>query len=221
MTFHEIQVRFRGRAFRGLDHLENLYIRNMAGEAIDVGTFESCHHLKDVTINGQVDFIDYDTFTSSSLTLERLSLKKAGIKNVSMDAFYGLDRLKRLDLSWNNLTSVPHGVFDPMVNLRELDLRGNQLKELPENAFEALLKIDSVKLSENPWDCHCHMSAWRRKVVAKNNNNVPVCSSPEVVKGQPVFKALKQLELNCTETRDAKKQRLMLKLRALPSYGKA
>ena len=91
--------------------------------------------------------------------LERLVLRRCGIRTVSMDAFYALFALQELDLSFNQLQALPPSLLDQQSHLRELRLSGNQLKELPP-AFLDLVPAKMIRLDDNPWDCSCDMASW-------------------------------------------------------------
>nr|CDJ95656.1 Leucine-rich repeat and Immunoglobulin I-set and Immunoglobulin V-set domain containing protein [Haemonchus contortus] len=79
--------------------------------------------------------------------LVHLDLSKNNLRNIDVDAFRGLKRLRTLNLRRNHLRSIPKGLDE--VKLHKLDLRLNLISSLSPADVMALSQIRSVDLSRN------------------------------------------------------------------------
>lgn len=81
-------------------------------------------------------------------SLKKLSLQSCDIKNISADAFIGLETLEELDLRYNDLEEIPKAIFS-LLNLKVLVLYGNNIIRLRNNTFIKLNKLEKLDLSAN------------------------------------------------------------------------
>lgn len=91
-----------------------------------------------------------------------------------MDAFYGLEHVRRIDLSNNELEFIPPGLFGTLQQkeLKEINLSRNKLTSLPLDFFKMLRapnkqsQLATIRLDGNPWDCTCSMTTWNPQLVS-------------------------------------------------------
>ncbi|XP_058128930.1 insulin-like growth factor-binding protein complex acid labile subunit [Anopheles ziemanni] len=178
------------KPFQGLTQLELLEVRNLRVDALNQYLFRGLRAVRTLRlIQGNIPFVEYDSFAEMK-NLTELYASRCGIGAVSMDAFFGVKRLRTIDLSYNLLAELPVGLFDEQLQLLELYLQGNRLTKLPTEFFRRLAPaVQVVRLIENPWLCSCTMVEWRqaatnRLKVASTGSYVysskltPRCSDP-------------------------------------------
>jgi Leucine-rich repeat (LRR) protein len=61
------------------------------------------------------------------------------------------DSVDTIDLSGNSLTQLPPSLFK-LINLRTLNLRENQLNILNHDDFSPLTDLESIDISNNPFE---------------------------------------------------------------------
>lgn len=98
------------------------------------------------------------------------------------------EHLETLDLSHNRITSAKLSKLPK--NVIHLDLAHNEITYLPSD-FMKLKKLRSLELSENPLNCTCETLMIRNWIQYQHvwTNNVIICASPQVFKGQPWVQA--------------------------------
>lgn len=80
--------------------------------------------------------------------LTNLDLKGAGLNNISLDAFRGLETsLRQLDLSDNRLQRIPTIHLSELVRLEDLSLGQNDFEIIPEGAFVGLKNLQHLDIS--------------------------------------------------------------------------
>lgn len=80
--------------------------------------------------------------------LTNLDLKGAGLMNVSLDAFRGLENsLRQLELSDNRLQRIPTVHLSELLRLEDLSLGQNDFDIVPEGAFVGLKNLRSLDIS--------------------------------------------------------------------------
>lgn len=207
-------------SFLGLNKLMRLTIHNVDVPVLKQMLFTGMPVLKELVVTGNVNKIEFDAFLEIR-RLETLILSKCNITTISMDSFYGLQYLTVLDLSKNQLKYLPPKIFDEQKNLKELLLNGNQLTELPKGVFDKI-PAKLIRLNDNPWHCTCEMLEWNPMVTNKvkqrlatacnmehdkgincvadkmyayryENRVAPKCQTPNKVKNNDVFQAMKIL----------------------------
>ena len=153
-------------SFLGLCHLQILVLERFI--------FQGMPELLQLKVQGNISSIEFDAFIDL-IKLIDLNLSNCHIRKISMDAFYGLQNVKRIDLSNNELEFIPPGLFgiEQQKQLREIILSQNKLTSLPIDFFK-MLRIPSrqqfdfaiVRLDGNPWDCTCLMFTWNPHLVS-------------------------------------------------------
>lgn len=178
------------KPFQGLTQLELLEVRNLRVDALNQYLFRGLRAVRTLRLmQGNIPFVEYDSFAEMK-NLTELYASRCGIGAVSMDAFFGVKRLRTIDLSYNLLAELPVGLFDEQLQLLELYLQGNRLTKLPTEFFRRLAPaVQVVRLIENPWLCSCTMVEWRQAATNRlkmastgayvySNKLTPRCSDP-------------------------------------------
>ncbi|NXI67955.1 GPIX protein, partial [Anseranas semipalmata] len=96
----------------------------------------------------------------------------------------------QIDCSSRKLKEVPA----LPVNTKRLYLQNNSLTTVPPGALDSLLSLEEVKISDNPWNCDCHilyLKFWLEDVSEPSLANIR-CATPAPVR----MKTLKQLTGN-------------------------
>ncbi|XP_043801178.1 leucine-rich repeat-containing protein 15-like isoform X1 [Apis laboriosa] len=192
-------------SFLGLCHLQTLYLYNLKILVLERFIFQGMPELLQLKVQGNISSIEFDAFIDL-IKLIDLNLSNCHIRKISMDAFYGLQNVKRIDLSNNELEFIPPGLFgvEQQKQLREIILSQNKLTSLPIDFFK-MLRIPSkqqvdfaiVRLDGNPWNCTCLMFTWNPHLVNRLRETAPRCSTPKKLKNWGVFHALRKGGLQC------------------------
>lgn len=160
-------------SFLGLCRLQALYLYNLEIPMLERFVFQGMPELLKLRARGNISSIDLDAFVDL-IKLVDLDLSSCHIRKISMDAFYGLQNVKRIDLSNNELEYIPPGLFgvQQQKQLKEIILSKNKLTSLPIDFFKMLRipnkppQFSIVRLDSNPWDCTCSMITWNPYLVS-------------------------------------------------------
>lgn len=166
------KLKLQKNSLLGLRRAEILHLYNLEIPILERFILQGLPALTHLKMKGNVTIIDFDAFVDLANLLD-LDLSHCHIQRISMDAFYGLEKVRRIDLSKNDLESIPPGLFvaQQQKELREIILTGNKLTSLPLDFFKSLrlpnkqIKIQNIRLDENPWDCTCVMINWNPHLV--------------------------------------------------------
>ncbi|KAL6440889.1 hypothetical protein ACFW04_003362 [Cataglyphis niger] len=198
------KLKLQKNSLLGLRKAEILHLYNLEIPILERFILQGLPALTHLKMRGNVTSIDFDAFVDLANLLD-LDLSHCHIQRISMDAFYGLEKIRRIDLSKNDLESIPPGLFvaQQQKELREIILTGNKLTSLPLDFFKSLrlpnkqIKIQNIRLDENPWDCTCVMINWNPHLVNRNKETAPRCSTPKQLQNWGVFHALRKGGLQC------------------------
>ena len=133
--------------FRGLEHLEYLYVYDCSVRSIENGAFELLIDLKELSMTGN-DITILDTSIFEGLNkLEDLDLSSNRIKTIK--GFFNLPSLVSLNLASNLIEELPAGVFAEVQELSYLSLKSNKIKKFPRELFTDNALLEVVDLSKN------------------------------------------------------------------------
>ncbi|CAL1688019.1 unnamed protein product [Lasius platythorax] len=198
------KLKLQKNSLLGLRRAEILHLYNLEIPVLERFILQGLPALTHLKMRGNVTSIDFDAFVDLANLLD-LDLSYCHIRRISMDAFYGLEKVRRIDLSRNDLESIPPGLFvaQQQKELREIILTGNKLTSLPLDFFKSLrlpskqIQIQNIRLDDNPWDCTCVMINWNPHLVNRNKETAPRCSTPKWLQNWGVFHALRKGGLQC------------------------
>ncbi|XP_070159712.1 carboxypeptidase N subunit 2 [Polyergus mexicanus] len=200
------KLKLQKNSLLGLRRAEILHLYNLDIPMLERFILQGLPALTHLKMKGNVTSIDFDAFVDLANLMD-LDLSYCHIRRISMDAFYGLEKVRRIDLSKNDLESIPPGLFvtQQQKELREIILTGNKLTSLPLDFFKSLRlpskQIQNIRLDENPWDCTCIMINWNPHLVNRNKETAPRCSTPKRLQNWGVFHALRKGGLQCRNPR--------------------
>lgn len=125
--------------------------------------------------------------------LQHLQLKLNLLNSVIGDPFKST-RLISIDLSKCRIEYIHTDAFYTIQDsVKHINLSGNVIKTLPTGMFSYLLPRESliIDLSNNPWDCECHLSELRKnlRMYDKNFPTETACVTPEEFQGLSVRNA--------------------------------
>ncbi|XP_043257252.1 carboxypeptidase N subunit 2-like [Colletes gigas] len=191
-------------SFLGLRQLQILHLYNVEIPVLERFVFQGMPELLELKTCGNISSIEFDAFVDLIKLLD-LDLSYCHIRKISMDAFYGLENIKRIDLSNNELEFIPPGLFgvQQQKELKEIILSKNKLTSLPLDFFKTLRvpnkqsQLTIVRLDGNPWDCTCSMTTWNPQLVNRLRETAPRCSTPKRLKNWGIFHALRKGGLQC------------------------
>lgn len=171
----ETKLKLGKHAFLGLKNLEVLHLYNLEIPVLERYTLQGMPSLLELKMRGKVTAIEYDAFADSNNIVD-LDLSNCHLSKISMDAFYGLESIKKIDLSYNDLEYIPPGLFSILQQkqLKEIILTKNKLLKLPPDFFKSLrmsnkqFQIQNIRLDGNPWDCNCDMTTWNPHLVCQS-----------------------------------------------------
>ncbi|NXT28237.1 GPIX protein, partial [Syrrhaptes paradoxus] len=89
-----------------------------------------------------------------------------------------------IDCSSRKLTAVPALPTDT----KRLYLHNNSLTSVPAGALDGLRSLEEVKISDNPWNCDCHilyLKLWLEDVSAPSLANIQ-CATPAPLRMKPL-----------------------------------
>lgn len=173
------KLKLQKNSLLGLRRAEILHLYNLEIPILERFILQGLPALTHLKMRGNILSIDFDAFIDLANLLD-LDLSRCHIQRISMDAFYGLEKVRKIDLSDNDLVFIPPGLFavQQQKQLREIILTKNKLTSLPLDFFKNLrlpnkqTQIQTIRLDENPWDCTCTMISWNPHLVTN-----ALCSS--------------------------------------------
>lgn len=141
-------ARINPNAFDGLPNLRVLLLDDNQLSIVPSPAFLPLNNLAEL-------FIGLNSFTTIQRSsfemlshLTRLDLKGAALKNLSLDAFQGLEQsLRQLDLSDNRLTRIPTVHLSRLGRLEEISLSQNDFEQIPEGGLVGLKNLRRLDIS--------------------------------------------------------------------------
>ncbi|KAI4502536.1 hypothetical protein M0802_002448 [Mischocyttarus mexicanus] len=198
------RLKLQRNSLLGLLQLKILHLYNVEIPLLERFILQGMPSLEYLKIRGNVSSVDFDAFSDLGKLID-LDLSYCHIQHISMDAFYGLEKVKLIDLSNNELEFIPPGLFSTQYQkeLKEIILTKNKLTALPWDFFKTLRtvnkpsEVQNIKLDGNPWDCTCAMATWNPHLVNRIRETAPRCFTPKRLQNWGVFHALRKGGLQC------------------------
>eukprot|EP00058_Branchiostoma_floridae_P019534 XP_002605024.1 hypothetical protein BRAFLDRAFT_85165 [Branchiostoma floridae] len=194
-------------AFRGLTTLQKLDLGECQISTIEDNAFRGLTELTDLTLDtnqgqpgvrhqpgkGQISTIEDNAFRGlTELTDLTLDTNQGQISTIEDNAFRGLTELTDLTFDTNQIKSVSLSTFQGLRSLNVLNLRMNQLTSLPADVFESTLNLQSLYMSDNPWDCSDCALAWLPRWLSLTGVSLDAsrCATPSLSQGSLVRNVL-------------------------------
>ncbi|KAK2585528.1 hypothetical protein KPH14_010170 [Odynerus spinipes] len=202
------RLKLQRNSLLGLLQLKILHLYNVDIPLLERFILQGMPSLTHLKIRGNISSIDLDAFSDLGRLLD-LDLSYCHIQHISMDAFYGLEKVRRVDLSNNDLEFIPPGLFSSQYQkeLKEIILTKNKLTNLPWDFFKNLRtvtkpsQVQNIRLDGNPWDCTCAMANWNPQLVNRIRETAPRCFTPKRLQNWGVFHALRKGGLQCRRSK--------------------
>ncbi|CAG4994256.1 unnamed protein product [Parnassius apollo] len=160
--------------FDSFDELTDLNLSDNSYQNISHDAFKNLHKLKWLNLGGtRLKMLPAALFQHNE-NLQTFYLDNTQVTVIHNTNFKGLINLQRLFIRNNSfLREIETFVFDDTPSITHLDISGNDLTFLP-LTLEKLDKLQSLKISRNPWACDCRMAwfaAWadKRKEIIKSD----------------------------------------------------
>lgn len=135
-------------AFNGLKNLRVLYLDDNTLTMVPSQPFAEVPALAELHLGlNSFAAIEADAFEQLR-GLSLLDLNGAGVVNVSVDAFRGLENsLRKLDLSDNRLKQIPTEALSILARLEKLSLGQNEFETISEGALAGLANLRSLDVT--------------------------------------------------------------------------
>lgn len=157
--------------------------------------FQNCsiQSIHDTAFDGLVLLIELDLSRNKLVSLSKrifretsklrvISFSYNKIKTVERELFFNLTHAQRISLDHNEIEVLDKSTFKNLPSLQHIGLDYNRLKTLSLD-FATMPKLNSLKLSGNPWVCDCHLEAFKNHVQENNLNTESIlCDAPELYK---------------------------------------
>jgi len=109
-------------------------------------------HLTDVRelwfIDNNITLLQKDSFVSLT-DLDRLDVRRCGLRRIELGAFNGLTNLIELSIWYNEISEIKPGTFEIIISLESLHLDYNRIKHVDKDTFSGLLRLKYLFLSQN------------------------------------------------------------------------
>lgn len=109
---------------------------------IELGAFDGCPNLEEISISGNIGLIEGPIFRENK-NLSSISFRNAGLFEIRATMFTNLNNLTSLDLSNNFLNDFPLQQMPVLPSLRTIYLRDNSINDL--EVKEVHIKFPSLK----------------------------------------------------------------------------
>jgi Leucine-rich repeat (LRR) protein len=131
-------------------NIQNVEIDNVGLQFFNENSFKNATKLKVFnSYRNKVQKIGAQGFIAAGKSLEELLLSTNTIEEIDVDAFEGLEVLKKLSILDNAFTSIAPGTFRSLNQLEYLNLGYNQLTELNNQIFFGLYNLKELYLFWN------------------------------------------------------------------------
>ncbi|XP_035696239.1 protein slit-like [Branchiostoma floridae] len=170
----------------------NIFLGNNNIQEIPTDAFNSLSSVVNLYLNNNpLTSLPLDAFRGLT-TLQKLDLGECQISTIEDNAFRGLTELTDLTLDTNQIKSVSLSTFQGLRSLNVLNLRMNQLTSLPADVFESTLNLQSLYMSDNPWDCSDCALAWLPRWLSLTGVSLDAsrCATPSLSQGSLVRNVL-------------------------------
>lgn len=182
-VLHEL----RRDAFRsaGLVNLHKLFLRDCGIQELHKEALRGLAILIELDLSGnQIRTLHPGTFRDN-VRLRVLTLNRNPIQKLEDGLFSNMTFLQAVELSSCQLSHIGRKTFVNVPNLKSLALDGNNLTTMKVETLQSLYFLNGLVLHNNPWNCDCHLKAFRDWTVARNLYAQPTaCAEPPMLSGK-------------------------------------
>lgn len=138
-------------ALAPLTNLAELFLGINSFRTIPGGSFEMLSHLTNLDLKGAaLKNISLDAFRGLENSLRQLELSDNRLQRIPTVHMSELSRLEDLSLGQNDFEVVPEGAFVGLKNLRRLEMSGSMhLRKIQAGAFATNTNLESITISSN------------------------------------------------------------------------
>jgi hypothetical protein len=181
-----------------LDNLQKLVLRECNVSSVDAEAFDGLRIVIEIDLsNNLIRDLERGTFDETE-RLRVLVLNQNRLQKLDDDLFHDLIFLQKIELSDNRLAQIGQKTFWNLPGLQTLTLDGNQLTKLDVRSFQNLPKLGSLELQKNPWNCDCHLKAFRDWTIQRKLYTRPTsCEEPAALLHQ-TWDEVAEDEFACT-----------------------
>ncbi|KAJ9598172.1 hypothetical protein L9F63_011158, partial [Diploptera punctata] len=174
-------------AFRlvNLINLHKLFLKDCRVEELHRDAFRGLAILIELDLSGNRIHTLHTTTFHENVRLRILSLSRNPIQELDNGLFTNLTFLQTVQLSGCQLSHIGRKTFVNVPHLKTLSLDGNNLTTMNVGTLESLHMLNGLVLHNNPWNCDCHLQAFRDWTIQRNLYAQPTaCAEPPVLHGK-------------------------------------
>ncbi|XP_066999506.1 uncharacterized protein kek5 [Anabrus simplex] len=176
-----------GDAFKsvGLINLHKAYLRECEIQELHKEAFHGLQILIELDLTGnRIHSLHPGTF-KDNVRLRILYLNRNPIQKVYDGVFSNLPFLQTVEMSECQIAHIGHKAFSNVPNLQSLRLDRNNLTNMKPDILKHMDKLKSLELYNNPWNCDCHLKAFRDWIIQRNLYAQPTaCHEPPSLHGK-------------------------------------
>ncbi|XP_015604596.1 leucine-rich repeat-containing protein 24 [Cephus cinctus] len=175
------------RAFSrvNLINIHKLILKECSIETIHVEAFRGLQIVIEIDLSmNKIKVLNPGTF-AETVRLRILLLNHNEIEVLKNELFNNMRFLQKVVLSNNRLKHIGNKTFHDLPDFKSLKLDGNNLVNVKLKTFENLPKLFSLELHNNPWNCNCHLKAFRDWTIERKLYTQPTtCQQPRNLAGK-------------------------------------
>ncbi|PSN38854.1 hypothetical protein C0J52_26349 [Blattella germanica] len=180
-----------------LINLHKLFLKDCSIQDLHKEAFRGLAILIELDLSGNHIHTLHPGIFRENVRLRILSLSRNPIQKLEDGLFSNLTFLQTVELSGCQLSHVGRKTFVNVPNLKSLTLDGNNLTTMKVETLESLYQLSGLVLHNNPWNCDCHLQAFRDWTIARNLYAQPTaCVEPPLLNGK-LWSDLSSEDLAC------------------------
>ncbi|KAJ9584584.1 hypothetical protein L9F63_021072 [Diploptera punctata] len=168
-----------------LINLHKLFLRDCNIEDLHKEAFRKLEILIELDLSGNRIHILHPGTFRENVRLRILTLSRNPIQKLADGLFNNLTFLQTVEFSDCQLSHIGRKTFMNVPNLKTLALDGNNLTTMKVESLQSLHMLNGLVLHNNPWNCDCHLQAFRDWTIERRLYAQPTaCAEPPVLHGK-------------------------------------